>query len=113
MTAQTPPAFEAAQQKIHKVHRILFYAIVAAFWGSIFLLDPLFAKSEHDAVTPKLGFMGLMILLGISVMASSVYFDRLSRKYGYVCPHCKAPLYDATGTALKTGQCLRCKKAIF
>ena len=110
MSSILPPNFEAAQLKIKKVNRILFYLLMLLF--VLGLIGTSLIPTHPGDKTPLYSMYVLLAFYCVWAVASVLYLNHLSRKYGYVCPHCNKPLYDNRGRILETGLCPNCKRSV-
>ena len=110
MASVLPPAFQAAQLKIKKINKILFYLLIILFVTGIFFISLI--PTQPGDRTPLFAMYALLVFYVLWVVVGLMYLNHLCRKYGYVCPHCDKPLYDQRNRILETGLCPSCKKSV-
>jgi hypothetical protein len=61
-----------------------------------------------------------MVFFGVTILVVELWllyrifqYDKvLCRRYGFVCPHCQAPLYEPRGFINVTGLCPKCRRSV-
>jgi hypothetical protein len=111
MKSVLPPDLELKRLAIGRVHNRLVLALL----GSLFLLLALCV-----AIFPRPWHVPLVVLVMVTVLAVEFWliyrlfqYDKvLSLRYGYLCPHCHAPLYEPRGYINMTGLCPKCRRSV-
>ena len=113
MKSVLPPELESKRLTIAKTHNRLVLMLLAGMFAGIFLLV---------GITPVRGprawpyfLVGMIIVLGLEgygIFRIFKYDEQLCAQLGFMCPHCRKPLYEPRGFINLNGRCPKCKKSI-
>jgi hypothetical protein len=111
MKSVLPPALEAKRLAIARIHNRLVLALLASFILLFALCVAVFPRPWHS---PALVLVGVAVF-GVEFWAlyRVIQYDKvLSRRYGFLCPYCQAPLYEPRGFINVTGLCPKCRRSV-
>jgi hypothetical protein len=111
MKSDLPAPLEAKRLAIARIHNRLVLGLLV----SLFL-----AVALSVAVFPRPWHWPMVVLVGVTILVAefwSLYrifqYDKtLSVRYGYLCPHCHAPLYEPRSFINVTGLCPKCRRSV-
>jgi hypothetical protein len=120
-----PPEMESVRRRLVRSHNIKALALTVLVFGGLIYWVTAFPVYKHAndpmpewLISHAPLFLATPFFLGFAVIIE--LRDRaLSRKWGFVCPHCGEPLYKAESiywpakTVRLTGACPKCHQRVF
>ena len=106
-----PPEWEAKRVAIARKHNQLVIVMILGLFLVVLLLATL--SWGHF---PKSLAIGILLALGVAegyaIFRIIRYDDEMCRRLGFVCPHCRKPLYEPRSLLYRNGLCPKCRKSI-
>jgi len=111
MGSVLPPNLEQARLTIARVHNRLMIGLLLGLFVYAFVCVLVLPRPWKGA-TLWLIFIPIAALEFYGIFKIFEFDKVLSRRLGFVCPHCQAPLYEPRGFINVTGLCPKCRKSV-
>jgi DNA-directed RNA polymerase subunit RPC12/RpoP len=110
MNSILPATLEAKRLAIAKAHNLVLVCLIFGTFGALILVALISPKNNYPVLYSGLFLVGFLSICGVFRIFK--YDQKLCIEQGYMCPHCRKPLYEPRATTYLTGLCPKCGKNI-